>query len=53
MTSKRVGGAARPTRSMMMPTMIDGLPGVLQYTVVVERHPGTVAIEFFRRNRER
>ena len=40
MTPKGVGGAARPTRSMMMPTMIDGLPGVLQYTVVEEDIPG-------------
>ena len=53
MTQKGVGGAAHPTRSMMMPTMIDGLRGVLQYTVVEEDIPGTVAIEVFRRNRER
>ena len=44
MTPQGVGGTAHPTRSMMMPTMIDGLPGVLQYTVVEE--DGTVAIEF-------
>ena len=43
-TTKGVGGAAHPTRSVMMP-MIDGPPGVLQYTVVEEDIPGTVAIE--------
>ena len=37
---KGVGGVAHPTRSMMMPTMIDGLPGLLQYTVVEEDIPG-------------
>ena len=46
MTPKGVGGTAHPTRSMMVPTMIDGLSGVLQYTVVRGGHPGTVAIEF-------
>ena len=34
MTPKGVGGTAHPTRSMMMPTIIDGLPGLLQCTVV-------------------
>ena len=32
-TLEGVGGAARPTRSMMMPTTFDGPPGVPQYTV--------------------
>ena len=40
MTPKGVGGAAHPTRSIIMPTMIDGLLGVLQYTVVEEDIPG-------------
>ena len=39
-TPKGVGGTAHPTRSMMVPTMIDGLSGVLQYTVVKEDIPG-------------
>ena len=39
MTPKGVGGTAHPTRSMMMPTMIDGLPKVLQYIVVEEDIP--------------
>ena len=38
-TPKGVGGAAHPTRSMMMPTMIDGLPRVLQCTAVDEDIP--------------
>ena len=46
MTPKGVGGTAHPTRSMMMPTMIDGLSGVLQYTCGKGGHPRTVAIEF-------
>ena len=45
-TPKGVGGAAHPTRSMMMPTMIDGLPGVLQYTVVEEDIPGLLPLSF-------
>ena len=44
MTPKGTGGAAHPT-SMMMPTMIDGLPGVAIHSGG-RRHPGTVAIEF-------
>ena len=46
MTPKGVGGAAHPKRSMMMPTMIDGLPGVLQYTVVEEDIPGLLPLSF-------
>ena len=46
MTPKGVGGTAHPTRSMMMPTMIDGLPGVLQYTVVEEDIPGLLPLGF-------
>ena len=46
MTPKGVGGTAHPTRSMMMPTMIDGLSGVLHYTVVKGGYSRTVAIEF-------
>ena len=46
MTPKGVGGAAHPTRSMMMPTMTDGLPGVLQYTVVEEDIPGLLPLSF-------
>ena len=46
MTPKGVGGAAHPTRSMMMPTMIDGLPAVLQYTVVEEDIPGLLPLSF-------
>ena len=46
MTRKGVGGAAHPTRSMMMPTMTDGLPGVLQYTVVEEDIPGLLPLSF-------
>ena len=46
MTPKGVGGAAHPTISMMMPTMIDGLPGVLQYTVVEEDTPGLLPLSF-------
>ena len=46
MTPKGVGGTAHPTRSMMMPTMIDGLPGVLQYTVVEEDIPGLLPLSF-------
>ena len=45
-TPKGVGGAAHPTRSMMMPTMIDSLPGVLQYTVVEEDIPGLLPLSF-------
>ena len=41
MTPKGVGGAAHPTRSMMMPTMIDAAVQCGR-----RRHPGTVAIEF-------
>ena len=48
---KRVGGAAHPKRSMMMPTMIDGLPGVLQYTVVEEDIPGLLPLSFQERQR--
>ena len=44
--SKGVGGTAHPTRSMMMPTMIDGLSGVLQYTVVKEDIPGLLPLSF-------
>ena len=47
MTQKGVGGTAHPTRSMMMPTMIDGLPGVLQYTVVEEDIPGLFPLRSF------
>ena len=46
MTPIGVGGTAHPTRSMMMPTMIDGLPGVLQYTVVEEDIPGLLPLSF-------
>ena len=46
MTPKGVGGTAHPTRSMMMPTLIDGLPGVLQYTVVEEDIPGLLPLSF-------
>ena len=46
MTPKGVGGTAHPTRSMMMPTMIDGTPGVLQYTVVEENIPGLLPLSF-------
>ena len=46
MTPIDVGGTAHPTRSMMMPTMIDGLPGVLQYTVVEEDIPGLLPLSF-------
>ena len=46
MTPKGVRGAAHPTRSMMMPTMIDGLPGVLQYTVVEEDIPELLPLSF-------
>ena len=45
MTAREVGGTAHPTRSMMLPTMIDGLPGVLLHCGG-GGHPGTVAIEF-------
>ena len=51
MTPKGVGGTAHPTRSMM-PTMIDGLPGVLQCIVVEEDILGLLPLSF-RRNRER
>ena len=44
MTPKGVGGTAHPTRSMMMPTVIDGLHGVLQYTVVEEDIPGLLPL---------
>ena len=46
MTPKGVGGTAHPTRSMMMPSMIDGLSGVLQYTVVKEDIPGLLPLSF-------
>ena len=46
MTPKGVGGAAHPARSMMMPTTTDGLPGVLQYTVVEEDIPGLLPLSF-------
>ena len=46
MTPKGVGGTAHRTRSMMMPTMIDGLPGVLRYTVVEEDIPGLLPLSF-------
>ena len=46
MTPKGVGGTAHPTRSMMMPTMIDGLSGVLHYTVVKEDIPGLLPLSF-------
>ena len=46
MTPKGVGGMAHPTRSMMMPTMIDGLSGVLHYTVVKEDIPGLLPLSF-------
>ena len=46
MTPKGVGGTAHPTRSMMMPTMIDGLLGVLQDTVVEEDIPGLLPLRF-------
>ena len=46
MTPKGVGGTAHPTGSMMMPTMIDGLSGVLQYTVVKEDIPGLLPLSF-------
>ena len=46
MIPKEAGGAAHPTRSMMMPTMIDGLPGVLQYTIVEEDTPGLLPLSF-------
>ena len=46
MTLKGVGGTAHPTRSMMVPTMIDGLSGVLQYTVVKEDIPGLLPLSF-------
>ena len=45
-TPKGVGGAGRPTRSMMMPTVIDGLAGVVQYTVVTEDIPGPLPLSF-------
>ena len=50
MTPKGVGGTAHPTRSMM-PTMIDGLPGVLQYTVVEEDIPGLLPLSFQEKHR--
>ena len=46
MTPKGVADAPHLTRSMMMPTMIDGLPGVLQYTVVQEDIPGLLLLSF-------
>ena len=46
MTPKGVGGTAHPTRTMMMPTMIDGLSGVLHYTVVKEDIPGLLPLSF-------
>ena len=46
MTPKGVGVTAHPTRTMMMPTMTDGLPGVLQYTVVEEDIPGLLPLSF-------
>ena len=45
-TPKGMERAARSTRSMMMPTMIDGLSGVLQYTVVEEDIPGLLPLSF-------
>ena len=45
MTPKGVGGTAHPTRSMMMPAMIDGPPWGVAVHCVRRRHPGTVAIE--------
>ena len=46
MTPKGVGGAAHFIRSMMMPAIIDGLHGVLQYTVVEEDIPGLLPLSF-------
>ena len=51
MTLKGLGGAAHPTISMMMPTMIDGLPGVLQYTAVEEDIPGLLPLSFQEKQR--
>ena len=45
-TPKGAGCAAHPTRSMIMPTMIDGLPDVSQYTVVEEDIPGLLPLSF-------
>ena len=46
MNPKGVGGAAHPTISMMMPTMIDGLPWGVAVHCGRGGHPGNVAIEF-------
>ena len=46
MTPKGVGGTAHPTKSLMMPSVIDGLPRVLQYTVVEEDIPGLLPLSF-------
>ena len=45
-TAEGVGGAAHPTRSVMMPTVIDGLPGVLQHTVAEEDIQGMLPFSF-------
>ena len=45
-TPKGEGGAAHPSRSMMMPTVIDSLPGVLQSLVVQEDIPGLLPLSF-------
>ena len=46
MTPKGVGGTAHPTISKMMPIMIDGFPGVLQYTAVEEDIRGRLPLSF-------
>ena len=46
MTPKGVGGTTHLPRSMMIPTMIDGLSGVLQYSVVREDIPGLLPLSF-------
>ena len=43
-TPKGVGAAARPTRSMMILAMIDGLLGVLHYTAVEEDISGLLPL---------
>ena len=45
-TPKGAGGTAHPTRSMMMLTTIDGLSGVLHYTVAEEDIPGLLPLSF-------
>ena len=45
-TLKGVGGAAHPTRWMMLPTMIDGLLGLSQNMVGEEDIPGLLPLCF-------